>query len=418
MVFMLIGSVLIGFQNCGGFNDVVFTVDSKNSHQINLSSLSQISYSGPRIVGFDPGPKPGELYKCNLEAPISDLIYKGVIHNRIQINPFPSQSLGNFSFELIGVYGNYLQTDIIRPDSSGSFSFELPAFDSQVHYFVRIRDQNLITVCTTPAALIRKRGASCSLNIAQTEIMPGQSTSFSVKNNVGHLQQSLTASWVTTHNGQIIENGSQNTMLSNLDYRFYPGNRTGNFTRALIIRDINNNAEVCRTNTVAFKVLTSEEANRNLSDISTPNRDSSGSIGIPVRGVGGSSGSSRGSGGDFNDNPEDREWCRAAQLTIQCYVIRTYCAGKAPYQSTVTDEYPVIERHTVTLPRRPIATMLENYLEFSDKRYVVTRLRSRYFCDPSKNPQWQYQEYFGFSCNLSVDNRPPGGCDSSGYNQN
>jgi len=166
---------------------------------------------------------------------------------------------------------------------------------------------------------------------------------------------------------------------------------------------------VCRTNIVAFKVLTAEEANRRLSDISTPNRDSSGSIGIPV-------GGRSGSRGDFNENPEDREWCRATQLNIQCNVKRTYCTGMAPYQLTVTDEYPVIERHTVTLPRRPMATILDNYLEFSDKRYVVTRLRSRYFCDPSKNPQWEYQAYFGFTCELSVDNRPPGGCDGSGFN--
>jgi hypothetical protein len=360
--------------------------------------------SVPKIKGFDPGLKAGEPYACNLESQAQDLIYKGPIGNRIRFNQRPSLPLQSLKYELIGAYGNYLQTDLVNVNDQGAFEFMLPAFDSHVYYYVRVRDPQLKVLCTTSVAVVRKKSATCNLSLSNSIINPNASANFSVRSNVGHLNSSLSGSWITYYNGQAIESGMQSTSMNSLNYSYTPGTKYGSYSRSLIIRDRSNNAEVCRTSFVAFKALAPEEASRQLSDIGSPNRNSSGSNGIP------------GSGSVGNGmSPEQKEWCQAVQTSVQCQVTRTFCTGQAPFQQVVIDGFPIIERHTVTLPKRPMATFLDNYLEFSDKRYRVVSLRSRYFCNPFENPQWQFQSYYGFQCELSIDLRPPEGCDGSGF---
>lgn len=415
LILLVASGLLLAFQNCSGQqpNSAMFY---SNTHEpFTAPSVASLlsANSIPKIEGFNPGAKPGEPYRCQLETESQDLIYRGAIQNRVQFNQNPGVDLSTLQYELVGVYGDYRQSHVISGNTRAQFQFELPAFDSHVYYYVRSMDANLRVLCTTPVALVRKKPATCSLQVAQSLIYPGQSASFSLKHNVGHLQQSISASWVTSYNGQLIETGMQGVNLMSLSSVYSPGSRTGHFSRGVILRDQSNNAEICRTSNVSFKALTAEEANRNLGDISSP-RDPEGSSGIPV---GGGTGGSGGGASDPNRrSAEEREWCQATQTQVQCQVTRTYCSGVPPLQSTVTDEVPIIERHTVTLPRRAMATFLDNYLEFSDTRYQVMSLRSRYFCNPDSNPQWQFQSYYGFRCQLSIDLRPPRGCDSSGFN--
>jgi hypothetical protein len=402
---MFLSVMVVPYQNCGHPTPVEFLTES--SHSDNQESLSFLlsASSIPKMSGFNPGPKIGEPYACNLEFQAQDLIYKGSISNQIRFNQSPYLPFPSLRYELIVAYGNYLQTDLVSVNSQGAFEFEPPAFDSHVYYYVRVRDPELKVLCTTPVALVSKKSATCSLVVSNSTISPNNTAYFSLRSNLGHLNSSLIGSWITYYNGQLIEAGNQSVSLNNLNYSYAPGTRYGSYSRSLIIRDQMSNAEVCRTPFVAFQALTPEEANRQLSDMSSPNRNSSESIGVPGNGMGGNGMSA-----------EQREWCQSVQTTVQCQVTRTYCTGRAPFQQMVTDQVPIIERHTVTLPKRPMATFLDNDLEFSDKRYRVVRLRSRYFCNPFENPQWQFQSYYGFRCELSVDLRPPNGCDSSGFN--
>jgi len=93
IILLLISTVMVGFQNCGESKETIFTIESKDSPQMNPASMLLTTNSAPRINGFNPGPKAGERYKCNLETPISDLVFRGIIRNRVRINPFPPEGV-------------------------------------------------------------------------------------------------------------------------------------------------------------------------------------------------------------------------------------------------------------------------------------------------------------------------------------
>lgn len=407
LLIISITAGVVSFQNCG-FKPLNIQTDSSQVGSVSNASLMLLSSEAlPKIDGFVPGPVNQEPYFCGLENEIIDIPFAGAVTNQIRMNQQPIWRGSELQVELTSVLNDRIRREMLTLNQDYSFRMEVPFINSVIYYYLQVRDPQRRVLCTTKAAAIRNKPPICTLSIANSQIYPNQSASFLVRHDLGNYESRLQGSWVTSHNGTNIESGIAATPMANLNTQYNPGARRGNFLRSLIIRDTQSNSEVCRTNEVAFRALTNEEAQRNLSDISSGSRDQSSSIGIPTNPTG-----SGGSPTGDSRTVEDREWCQEARSSFNCQVTRTYCSGSPGMQTAVTDEVPVTQRVEVIIPRRQRATVLQNYVEFVNRGYSIVTLRVNHFCNPDTNPQWQFFDV-GFRCELRLDQRPTQGCDSS-----
>jgi len=193
-----------------------FETDDQHSYEVESLSPAQ-NRSLPKIIGFAPGPKQNEPYVCSIESPAQELVYRGAISNRIRINQLLTTSISHLQYEIVAVYGDYVQTNLLSVDAQGGFKFELPNQNSIVYYYLQVRDQEMKVLCTTGPAVVRKRQATCRLHLSHSTILPNQLAQFSLRSNIGHLGSTLSASWITFHNGQLIESGNQYSSFNNIN---------------------------------------------------------------------------------------------------------------------------------------------------------------------------------------------------------
>jgi hypothetical protein len=397
---------LLPFQNCApsGFGETVGAPSpSLTDHYSSiLSPLAADSLrSSPAFKDFRPGPLSNSKVNCRLESYQQSSNLLSEIRNRVL------STVQSTSARLIIAWdGEHMTKHEVSLESDGSFVLPRASFQRQLIFYVELFGASGEVLCATPTAVVNNTPIRCELFINKTQFAPNEVVQFYIRHNLSPVAASqVTLTWLSEWNSQVVENGTQASGLSSNPASSFPMSQGPGFYRRQFILKLQQQ-EVCRSPWISFQKLTQQEAEKTWVDDKRQGGSSSGS-------TGGSGGT--GSGGLDTRSEEERNYCQVAQGTAQCWVTRTYCAGQAPYQSEVTEDSPRQEMVTYRLPRGQRAQTLQNRLEFTDSRISIQSLRVLFLCNPDANPQWQFLPDAGFQCYLRRDERPPQGCDSSGY---